>query len=336
MAIQFFESYKVRNAAQKDIIVRENFAHTDLKNPHVDRGRTLLKKYPELRKLMGAYRPSALWITGLVSLQLLVAGLLSEQHWAWVVATSWLVGALVSHALFVFVHEACHNLVMKSTWANQLYGILANIGQGFPSSVGFRHFHLLHHSNMGEYEYDADLAFHKEAQWVKNIWWRKIVWYLGFVIVETLRPLKLKAPKMNLKWVALNFLLVIASNALIWFFLGPKGLAYILLSTFFGVGLHPVGARWVQEHYTFEEGQETYSYYGPLNTVSFNVGYHNEHHDLYRVPWVHLPKIKRKAPEFYDNLYAHTSWTKLLLRFIFDPKVDLYARITRQRSSLTQ
>jgi sphingolipid delta-4 desaturase len=94
-----------------------------------------------------------------------------------------------------------------------------------------------------------------------------------------------------------------------------------------------VGARWIQEHYTYKEGQETYSYYGPLNLIQFNIGYHNEHHDFYKVPWTKLKELKAMAPEYYDNLYYHTSWTKLILDFIFNPERDLYQRIIRERGS---
>jgi sphingolipid delta-4 desaturase len=105
----------------------------------------------------------------------------------------------------------------------------------------------------------------------------------------------------------------------------------VLFSTFFGIGLHPLGARWIQEHYTFVPGQETYSYYGILNRLAFNIGYHNEHHDLMKVPWVHLPKVKKLAPEFYDHLHAHRSLTRVLFQWLFDRDLDLYTRITRDR-----
>jgi sphingolipid delta-4 desaturase len=128
-----------------------------------------------------------------------------------------------------------------------------------------------------------------------------------------------------------NTIVILALDALIWWWCGWAGLTYVLLSTLFGVGLHPVGARWIQEHYTFLNGQETYSYYGVGNRVAFNIGYHNEHHDLVKVPWVYLPRVKAMAPEFYDHLHAHRSWTRVLFWFLFDPRVDLYTRITRDR-----
>ena len=79
--------------------------------------------------------------------------------------------------------------------------------------------------------------------------------------------------------------------------------------------------------------QETFSYYGKLNRLTFNVGYHNEHHDFPSVPWIRLPQIRAVAPEFYEDLTAHTSWTRLLFRFLFDPEITLYSRMTREHAS---
>jgi sphingolipid delta-4 desaturase len=111
--------------------------------------------------------------------------------------------------------------------------------------------------------------------------------------------------------------------------LGPKAIVFLVASFFFSVGLHPLGARWIQEHYLVAGEQETYSYYGPLNTVAFNVGYHNEHHDFPSVPWNKLPQIRKDAPAFYNTLFFHTSWTKLFFRFLFDKEISLYSRVVR-------
>jgi sphingolipid delta-4 desaturase len=75
--------------------------------------------------------------------------------------------------------------------------------------------------------------------------------------------------------------------------------------------------------------QETYSYYGTLNGVSFNVGYHNEHHDFPSIPWNRLPELKKMAPSYYDSLKSHQSWTKLFFRFLFDNNITLYSRTLR-------
>ena len=81
--------------------------------------------------------------------------------------------------------------------------------------------------------------------------------------------------------------------------------------------------------YCIGSEQETFSYYGKLNLLTFNVGYHNEHHDFPSVPRLRLPRIRAAAPEADADLAAHTSWTRLLFRFLFDPEISLYSRMTR-------
>jgi len=313
--------------------MRDSYTSTVSPNPHIQRARELLRTHPEVKLYFGPYPLSALYIAAVVLFQLVTAYLLREASWAWVIACAYLVGAFASHALFVLIHDAGHNLIVKDGVANRLFGILCNVGQGVPSAMSFRAFHALHHSHLDEYDYDGDLAYHGEARWVGNSPWRKAVWLFFFGLIEIVRPLRIKRATVD-RWILLNFALIAVTDTAIWYLCGVRGLAFILLSTIFGIGLHPLGARWVQEHYTFVSGQETYSYYGILNRVAFNIGYHNEHHDLPRVAWAHLPKVRRMAPEFYNNIYAHRSLTKVLFQFLFDRDLDLYTRITRERSEV--
>ena len=300
-------------------------------NPHLQRGREIIRSHPEVRRHFEPYPPTGAWIALIVAFQLVAAYALRDVSWVWVIVGAYLIGAFASHALFVLVHEAAHNLIVRRTLPNRLFGILCNVGQGFPSAMSFRTFHLLHHQHLDEYDYDSDLAFGWEARWVGTSPLRKAVWLFLFAAIEVVRPLRVDRKHLE-GWFVVNIAVIVATDALIWRFCGVQGLVYVMLSTVVGIGLHPLGARWVQEHYTFRPGQETYSYYGLLNHLEFNIGYHNEHHDLVRVPWVHLPKVRQMAPEFYDHLHAHRSWTRVLLQFLFDPEIDLFTRITRERA----
>lgn len=123
--------------------------------------------------------------------------------------------------------------------------------------------------------------------------------------------------------------MVVGIDVAIVVLVGPWALVYLVLSTVFALGLHPVGGRWIQEHFVTEPGQETYSYYGPLNPLALNVGYHNEHHDFAGIPWNRLPRLRALAPEKYDTLVSYRSWSALVVRFIRDPSLSLYRRITR-------
>jgi sphingolipid delta-4 desaturase len=120
-----------------------------------------------------------------------------------------------------------------------------------------------------------------------------------------------------------NLIITIIFDGLMFYFFGGKTLIYFPLSTALGLSLHPIAGHFIAEHYVFKEGYETYSYYGPLNAITFNVGYHNERnenlipkilvgfecfldHDFPYIPGRNLPKVRKIAPEYYDHLPCYT------------------------------
>ncbi len=302
--------------------------------PHPERTRRILAAHPDVRGLIGVNPASLGIIAGGVGLQLALACLLRAQSWWLVVAAAIFAGAFASHALWVMIHECTHNLLFHGRRGNTLAGIFANLPHILPSAVSFQRYHLKHHAYQGVYELDADLPNRWEARLIGHSWLGKAVWMLLFPIFQITRPPRLREIRPVDRWVVTNFVAQIAFDVAVWAWLGPKAFFYLLFSTFFGLGLHPLGARWIQEHYVFAPPQETYSYYGPLNTVAFNVGFHNEHHDFPSVPWNRLPELRRTVPEAYDGLVAHRSWSGLLYRFLTDPAVTLFSREVRtQRGS---
>jgi sphingolipid delta-4 desaturase len=310
---------------------RSDFHHSVAREPHRERTRYLLRAHPGIRELIGKNPRSMAYIVGLVVLQVLLAWVVSTQPWWALLLVAYLVGAFANHALFVLIHECAHNLVFKKRAANSWAGMIANLPQIIPSSVSFQHYHIKHHSHQGVYELDADLPHYWEAKLIGHGAVRKAIWLLLFPVFQALRPFRLREIKAVDRWVLTNWVVQMTFNVGIWMLWGPKAFFYLLISLFFGIGLHPLGARWIQRHYMTgdDDEQETVSYYGPLNRVAFNVGYHNEHHDLPSIPWNRLPEIKRRAPELYDSLEYHTSWTKLLLKFVFSREISLFNRMIR-------
>lgn len=304
--------------------------HVEYPEPHKERTRALLAAHPEAKDLCGHAPSTAAWLVAVVALQLTLAFLLRGSPWWLIVLAAYTVGAVANHALWVLIHEATHNLIFRSSAANAWMAILANLPIVFPTAIAFRKYHLLHHAYQGMEALDADLASPLEARLVGNSAWRKATWLLLYFAAQSLRVPRLKRVELIDGWYVVNLAVEVAFVVAVVAIGGAKALGFLLLASIFAVGLHPVGGRWLQEHYlTFPGDQETFSYYGPMNVLAFNVGYHNEHHDLMRVPWSRLPALRRLAPEFYDPLNHHRSWTRLVVRFIFDPSLSLYSRITR-------
>lgn len=308
---------------------KKDFIYSNSPEPHKLRTKDLLTRHPEVRNLIGRNPFSFLLIILAVGVQLTIALFLSDQQWWLALIVAFLIGAFANHTCFVLIHEAAHNLIFKKKALNYISGIIADIPNVLPSSVSFRSYHLKHHSHQGDYYQDADLASRWEAKLIGHTFFGKVMWELLFPFFQGFRPLRLKGIEFLNVWTVINWIVIFGIDVLIIIYLGPVSFIYLLFSFFFSIGFHPLGARWIQEHYLLAPPQETYSYYGPINILALNVGYHNEHHDLQSVPWNNLPKIKKTAPEFYDNLVYHTSWFKLWLKFLFDPYLSLYSRMVR-------
>ncbi len=307
-----------------------DFRRVDYPEPHRERTRRLLAAHPEAKQLQGPEPWSGVILLGVVAFQIGVAWVLRGQPFWLILLVAWFVGAVADHALWVLIHEASHNLIVKTPWVNSLAAIVANLPIVFPGAIAFRRYHLLHHAWQGDPEIDADLAAPAEARLVGNSAIRKALWLLFYFLAQGLRATQLKRIKLWDAWYVANVAAQVAFAIAIVQFMGWMALGYLFLSSAFAIGLHPVGARWIQEHYlTFPGDQETFSYYGPMNVLALNVGYHNEHHDLMRVPWSRLPALKAMAPELYEPLHFHRSWSALLWRFLTDPGITLYSRVIR-------
>jgi sphingolipid delta-4 desaturase len=290
----------------------------------------MLAAHPELRALAGPLPRSAVWTLALVIAQCGLAVWLGPTHWYVWLPCAYVIGATIDHALWALIHDCTHNLVFRSRTANRFVAILANVPLVVPGAISFAKYHLLHHRHMGDLELDAGIPGPTESQVVGRSSAAKAAWVAATILIQGIvRPRRLTRVRLLDGWTVVNIVIQFGGMALLAMWAGGAPFKYLIASTVFAIGLHPLGARWIQEHFALVPDQETYSYYGPLNKVSFNVGYHNEHHDLVTIPWSRLPEVRRIAPEFYEGLHAYTSWTALLTRFLRDPDITLFNTIVR-------
>jgi sphingolipid 4-desaturase/C4-monooxygenase len=304
-----------------------DFSWSDAPEPHAERRRAMLLAHPEIRELFGPCRRTKYVCTALVAVQLGTAYALRDAPWWAIALVGYLFGGVINHALLLAIHELSHNLAFQRPLYNRLFGLFVNLPIGLPVSATFRHYHLLHHTHQGVDGTDTDLPTALEGRLLRARW-RKALWMALQALFYALRPL-IVLPKKPNRWELLNFAVQLAFDVLVWHFWGLRALLYLPLGTILVSGLHPVAGHYLSEHYVFREGQETYSYYGPLNLLTFNVGYHNEHHDFPYIPGSRLPRLRALAPEFYEPLMSHRSWTRTIWRYIMDPAIGGFSRVKR-------
>ncbi|KIO31822.1 hypothetical protein M407DRAFT_67375 [Tulasnella calospora MUT 4182] len=298
--------------------------------PHRSRRAAILKAHPEVTKLMG-HEPLTKYIVGaVIAIQLTTLWVLRRSHplsFPFLLA-AYAIGGTANHNLFLAIHEITHNLAFKGIAANKWLAIFANLPIGIPYAATFKKYHIDHHKQLGEDGVDTDLPTSLELALLRNVAGK--AFFCTFqILFYALRPGFVKSQRIT-SWHLKNVLVQLLFDYLIVTYIGYQALAYLVFSSFFAGSLHPCAGHFIAEHYLWDGlEQETYSYYGPLNLLAYNVGYHNEHHDFPSIPWTRLPRLKAIAPEFYDTLPSHPSWPLVIWNFIFDPAAGLHARVKR-------
>ncbi|EME44421.1 hypothetical protein DOTSEDRAFT_72040 [Dothistroma septosporum NZE10] len=327
---------------------QDDFFWTYTEEPHRTRRQAIIKAHPEVLKLCGPEPLTIPLVLAVVALQLFCAYAVRNApvlSWQFML-TAYVVGATANQNLFLAIHEISHNLAFKSPLANRLFAIVANLPIGIPYSASFRPYHLTHHKSLGVDGLDTDLPTALEAWFLDSVAGK--AFFATFqILFYALRPMMVyKLPLTGIH--ALNIVAQVLFDYAIVSAFGGKALGYFIMSSFLAGSLHPCAGHFIAEHYVFSQHQrskdaasaasaqlapppaETYSYYGILNLVTYNVGLHNEHHDFPAIPWTRLWKLNEIANEFYSDLPCHYSWTGVIWQFIVDKEVGLWCRVKRK------
>jgi sphingolipid delta-4 desaturase len=272
-------------------MVRDDFIWEYNDEPHATRRREILAKYPQMKKLFGYDWRTSIQFTLTVLIQIFMAYTVRDMSWKELFVLTYVVSGTLNHSLSVGLHEISHNLVFgpHRPLANRLLGFFANLPMGVPAFITFKKYHRDHHKYLAVADYDPDLPTQFEAKLFSSPMGKML--YVGLLpLTYSIRPLVVMPKKIIISEVQ-NAVIQIAFDALILYFFGFKSLFYLVIGTLLGLGFHPISGHFIAEHYVFVKGYETYSYYGPLNLITFNVGYHNEHHDFPNIPCYRLGEV---------------------------------------------
>jgi len=304
------------------------FSFTANKEIHGERRRRILEKYPEIINLYGPDPRSAVLCIITVAVQFLMAYLVKDiPSFPVLLVLTYAISGTLNHSLLLAMHEVTHDLFFQQRWLNQIFSYIANLPMGVPASSMFKIYHADHHTGMGQEGIDTDIPTEIEAQLFTGVLGR-LVWVSLQPFFYAIRPMIINPRERTpLTWTIA--VLQILFDIAVFQVLGWKSFFYLFAGTLMGTGLHPMSGHFVAEHFEFVNGQETYSYYGPMNWLTYNVGYHNEHHDFPRISGWRLPMIRKIAPEFYNDLPSYSSWVRVMFDFIKGDNMNLYGRVKR-------
>jgi sphingolipid delta-4 desaturase len=311
-----------------------DFVWSTQQEPHKSRRTAILEKYPEMQKLFVLDTVFKWKVLVLVAIQFLSLYIFRDLPFGAILLLAYCLGGTINHSLLLAEHEISHGQAFgtSSPKINRVFGIFVNLPIGIPMACSFKKYHLLHHRYQGSEGMDTDLPTIWEGQMFRSPL-MKCLWLFLQPAFYALRPFlvnPIPAAPMEL----FNVLSQMAFDAAVIYFFGWKMLFYMVAGTILSMGLHPMAGHFIAEHYLWEKDHETASYNGPMNKITWNVGYHMAHHDFPSIPGSLLPEVHRIAPEFYDHLPVHSSWVMCLVQFVLDPSLGPYARLKRTQERI--
>jgi len=311
---------------------------------HRERKKRILKENPELLTLIGPDSRTQYYAYIVFGIQLFFCYLVQNSYWA-AVLLGITICPYLDQGVLVLIHEVSHNLIFSENGntrspKNRLLGIMCNTVMIIPISEIFRQHHNIHHATLGDMKTDVDVPLRSEVKFVSNSRILKALWLSLNMFILPMRSMK-KLPVIWCPFVALNWISCIGFGFLLLFTV-PPAFVYLILGTIFSQSIHPSNARQVQRHIRqFKDDRiegkandnvpvhlrkmNTFSYYGWMNKITLNVGYHVEHHDFGNIPWTKLPELRRVAGEkWYPANYAyHSRGVFDVMKFVLDDDITL-------------
>src|SRR3954465_13590904 len=169
-------------------MVLATFQWSDVPEPHAERRRAILAKYPAIKRLYDQCARPKHVCTALVLVHGRAAYCLRDAPWWCVLAVAYLFGGVVNQTLLLAIHELSHNLAFERPWHNRLFAVFVNLPVGVPVAETFRYYHLLHHAHQGDERLDTDLPTELEGKLLQHPF-SKLLWLSGQGFAYALRPL---------------------------------------------------------------------------------------------------------------------------------------------------
>jgi sphingolipid delta-4 desaturase len=125
--------------------------------------------------------------------------------------------------------------------ANRILGMISNLPIGLAASITFKKYHVDHHKFLADTQMDTDLPTKIEVKLFSSPI-RKVLFIMLQPVFYSLRPM-IVLPKKIETLEIVNWVVQLTFDYAIYHIFGFKALAYLIIGTILGLGLHPLSGK---------------------------------------------------------------------------------------------